>query len=752
MLCSLLKLEKGRLLACTLIVSLAGCGGDSGNSETNVANGNEPPDETVTDNSNNDSDQNNSENSGEEDPGNDDAGNDDKDPDQSDDASTPPDSAIYSEYKLYYSHGSEYGDSVLFSPLNEILVSGGLDQNSLIQIKPNLHTRTLSNTASLPVGMAYDSQGNFYFSNCLADSIERITPSGEQQYFATVTQCPASIVINDSDELFVTSFNGNRIDRVSNEGNVSTLVSSNLLENPVGLTFDDNNTLYVANWSGGKLFQVDGESLIEVANFNTRVNQIAYADGYVYAPLRLENRIDRTSLQGDIQIYAANEAQQPLVAIENLNGPYGVAISEDKQTLAVVERDAGRVFTLSIHPPQLITQQHIDDVYASEKMLGRQIVHENFEAPQLSTSRTVRVYLPVEYDQNNQHYPVVYMQDGHEVFLSNANNTTSSWRVDQSMDEYAWLDLHPGAIVVAVDATATRAQEYIPYPVSTEDFTISESRSDDLARFMVDTLKPFIDTQYRTQQDRESTYIVGASFGAFFSLYAAFEYPETFGNIGVFSPALWYGLDEVFFEDISDHDTNYPMRTFIYASNDDETNAHDIYNTIVNNNFGNAELYIDPLGAHNQSSWSHAFWNGMLWLLNDYPHTEAQRLEHPNDWHFSEPDEIEGYLTEGSGEIFPPGPITFTFEGDVESVRVIGAWNGWDPAAANSAMELIDGLWTTTIDIPAGEWAFGISIDGAWVNPLWSTVVEQFSPEASDLTPGSFGGFDAVLHVEEASP
>lgn len=667
----------------------------------------------------------------------------------------------YVHYKSLYSREEVFGDSVTFTSDGSVVVSGGQNQSEIVEIKPNLHQVILTGSANLPVGVAHDSLGNFYFTNCLSNSIEKISPNGGQSFFASVTGCPASIVINQNDELLVTSYFGNRIDKVSPSGTVSTLVEDELLLNPVGLTFDENEHLYVANWSGGALFLVNQSAtennssptndveLIKVADLNSRVNQIAYADGFIYAPLQEEHRIVRVSLHGDIETFAGESGLDPVVVIDDLNGPYGIAVSNDKNTLAVIERDEGRVFTLSKDLPITITQQHIDDVYASEKMLGNTVVYNAFEAPQFNSSRTVRVHLPVNYDQEDSQYPVIYLQDGQEVFLENAASVSTSWRVDQTLDEYAWLDLHPGAIVVAIDSSATRAQEYIPYPVSTDEFTISESTSDKLASFIVDTLKPFVDQEYRTKTGREDTHIVGASFGAFFSLYVAFEHPETFGNIGVFSPALWYGLDEIFLNDIRDHDRTLPLRIFIYAGSSDETNATSIYNAFIEHNYGMAELYIDPLGEHNPLTWSHAFWNGMLWLLQDYPNVEPNRLDHPSDWYFTGERTVEGFLTEGSGLQFDSGPITFSFSGEAESVSIIGAWNGWDPAAPDTQMQNNEGVWTTTLDIPPGDWAFGLSVNGQWVNPLWSTVVDQFNPRASDVTPGSFGGFDAVLSVVE---
>lgn len=392
-----------------------------------------------------------------------------------------------------------------------------------------------------------------------------------------------------------------------------------------------------------------------------------------------------------------------------------------------------------------ITQASIDQLYLHTKTLGEKIIIEDFEIPQLDTARTVRIYLPPDYGQSDRAYPVVYLQDGQQIFLSDAPTETDSWRVDQTLDEQYWLGLHDGMIAVAVDFSGTRAQEYIPYALDTDDFTISHSLSADLAAFMVDTLKPYMDSHYRTLTGREDTYIMGASFGAFFALYTAFEYPEVYGGVGAYSSALWYGLDQQFIQDIADHDGNlYPMRLMNYASPGDEQGATAMYQAALEYGFGPSVLMVDPQGAHHPNAWAQAFWHGILWLMDKQQRYEPDWLTHPADWYFTEPEPIEGYMTQGTGVAVPAGNVTFTFSGEARSVSMLGGWNNWDTIA----YEYIDGIWQVTVPIEPGSYSYGLVVDGEWVHPLWSTVIDLISPVATTTAPGNLGGIDAVLVVE----
>jgi enterochelin esterase-like enzyme len=66
-------------------------------------------------------------------------------------------------------------------------------------------------------------------------------------------------------------------------------------------------------------------------------------------------------------------------------------------------------------------------------------------------------------------------------------------------------------------------------------------RSDNYLRFLVKELKPFIDSAYSTEKDREHTFIAGSSMGGLISLYAICEYPDTFGGAACLS-THWPGI------------------------------------------------------------------------------------------------------------------------------------------------------------------------------------------------------------------
>ncbi|GMG88051.1 alpha/beta hydrolase [Biformimicrobium ophioploci] len=164
------------------------------------------------------------------------------------------------------------------------------------------------------------------------------------------------------------------------------------------------------------------------------------------------------------------------------------------------------------------------------------VLDEAFTIPALERQRTVRLYLPPGYATSGKRYPVLYMHDGQNLF----DDTTAyagEWGVDEALDQLASenaLEL----IVVGIDhGNDKRINELNPF--ANERFGAGEG--EDYLAFLVGTLKPYIDRNYRTLGDREHTAIMGSSMGGHISHYAIHRYPQVFSKAGIFSPAYWTG-------------------------------------------------------------------------------------------------------------------------------------------------------------------------------------------------------------------
>lgn len=166
-----------------------------------------------------------------------------------------------------------------------------------------------------------------------------------------------------------------------------------------------------------------------------------------------------------------------------------------------------------------------------------QILSKTFALPQLNTTRKIWLYLPPDYATSTKNYPVLYMQDAQNLF---DNNTSFSgeWQVDETLNSlFAAGDY--GAIVVGIDnGGSERLNEYSPW-VNTD---YGGGKGEDYMDFMANTLKPYIDANYRTRPEPSMNALIGSSMGAIISTFGACEYPEAFQKVGSFSPAYWFAL------------------------------------------------------------------------------------------------------------------------------------------------------------------------------------------------------------------
>lgn len=159
------------------------------------------------------------------------------------------------------------------------------------------------------------------------------------------------------------------------------------------------------------------------------------------------------------------------------------------------------------------------------------IISDKFDMPQLGRQRRIWIYLPADYASSGKKYPVIYMHDGQNLFDAYTSGY-GEWGVDEILDK---LPIKDQCIIVGIDHGGEyRITEYDPY-----DTKYGKGRGDDYVEFLIKTLKPYIDTHYRTKTDAKHTTIAGSSMGGLISMYAILKYPAVFGNAGIFSPAFW---------------------------------------------------------------------------------------------------------------------------------------------------------------------------------------------------------------------
>lgn len=199
--------------------------------------------------------------------------------------------------------------------------------------------------------------------------------------------------------------------------------------------------------------------------------------------------------------------------------------------------------------------------------------------------RTVRVWTPADYDPSRK-YEVLYMHDGKMLFDSKVTWNHQEWGVDEVMDSLLTNGLIRPCIVVGIDNTDDRIGEYCP-----DDITqlMSDAKSvykgidaqgNNYLKFVVEEVKPFIDSLYSTYTDYEHTWVMGSSCGGLISSYALCKYPGVFGGAACISThcTLAYPLPMVTDEEVAGAYRSYleqylpePNTRLLYMDNGDQT-------------------------------------------------------------------------------------------------------------------------------------------------------------------------------------
>ena len=162
-----------------------------------------------------------------------------------------------------------------------------------------------------------------------------------------------------------------------------------------------------------------------------------------------------------------------------------------------------------------------------------------------SLQRKADVYLPPGYFTGKKHrYPVIYMQDGQNLFYADSSIMRVSWGADTLLDQLIQGKKIPPCIVVGVYSSYRRILEFMPdkgfdqFPDSTKQRFLrayKEPEGDWYLNILVKDIKPYIDSVYRTVPDASHTFVGGANSGALTALYALCEYPEVFGGAACLS-------------------------------------------------------------------------------------------------------------------------------------------------------------------------------------------------------------------------
>lgn len=178
-------------------------------------------------------------------------------------------------------------------------------------------------------------------------------------------------------------------------------------------------------------------------------------------------------------------------------------------------------------------------VIAGGDLKSRLIKHEQFASNLVDDKHDLIVYVPPMYAaQPERLYPVLFMQDGQNLFDPNTSFQHGNyWRLGETADGLILAgEIEPLVIVGIYNTGEHRINEYTPV----KDRRLGGGEAGAYGQMLVEELRPFIAHQYRVLMSGPNCGVGGSSLGGLVSMYLGLRYPEVFGKLAIMSPSVWW--------------------------------------------------------------------------------------------------------------------------------------------------------------------------------------------------------------------
>jgi enterochelin esterase-like enzyme len=177
-------------------------------------------------------------------------------------------------------------------------------------------------------------------------------------------------------------------------------------------------------------------------------------------------------------------------------------------------------------------------VIRADSAAGDLRIHE-FHSQIFRNRRFLRVWLPPGYDDLEnaaRSYPVLYLNDGQNLFESATSFNGVEWQVDETAERLIREATIPPMIIVGIDnAGKDRFREYMPYrSFQPMMLRVQGSR---YPTFLTKEVIPFVKRHYRAGSGAENTGLGGSSLGALIALYTVAVFPGLIGRLLLESPS-----------------------------------------------------------------------------------------------------------------------------------------------------------------------------------------------------------------------
>lgn len=261
----------------------------------------------------------------------------------------------------------------------------------------------------------------------------------------------------------------------------------------------------------------------------------------------------------------------------------------------------------------------------NQSVTGDLRLHE-FRSRIFRNTRMLRVWLPPRYDvpeNSARYYPVLYLNDGQNLFDRATAFAGVEWQVDETADRLIRQEVIPPLIIVGIDNTqGDRIKEFLPYRSFHPPVLRPQGKR--YPDFLMSEVMPFVFDRYRIARGPENTGLGGSSLGALISLYTATDRPGVFGRLLLESPSLFISNRRIL--KYSRSFRQWPEKVFLAigtreAGRDDKDkqvveDVRELEKSLRRAGLDDSRLLvkIDEGASHNEAEWAKRFPDAVSFL------------------------------------------------------------------------------------------------------------------------------------------
>jgi enterochelin esterase-like enzyme len=285
-----------------------------------------------------------------------------------------------------------------------------------------------------------------------------------------------------------------------------------------------------------------------------------------------------------------------------------------------------------IQPTESNASEPAGSVIRAQSATGDLRLHE-FRSRIFRNTRWLRVWLPPGYDDAEnagRRYPVLYLNDGQNLFEGATAFNGVEWQVDETGDRLIREDVVPPMIFVGMDNMGRdRIREYMPH--RSLHPMILRVQGTRYPAFLFKEVIPFIARNYRVASEPENTGLGGSSLGALIALYTAAVRPGVIGRLLLESPSLWASNRQLIRQ--SRGVKRWPERVYL-ATGTAEAGRRDKDQSMVDDvrelagilrraglDDTRLRLFVDEGAVHNEAAWARRFPEALAFLFGKQDRT-----------------------------------------------------------------------------------------------------------------------------------